>query len=184
MSTPMSNYIGHFKKITKHKIEVGKACFRAGIPLQGITHDLSKYTPSEFIEYAKYYGYDISPVDICKKEKGYCNSWMHHKGHNPHHYEYWIDNLDNGGTPLIIPYKYAVEMVCDYIGAGKVYNGDSYDCTSPLKYWQNKKKTAKLHPKMIRFFDRVFAAIAVHGEKKGLNPELLKFIYRDCVEGK
>ena len=133
MSTPMSNYIGHFKKITKHKIEVGKACFRAGIPLQGITHDLSKYTPSEFIEYAKYYGYDISPVDICKKEKGYCNSWMHHKGHNPHHYEYWIDNLDNGGTPLIMPYKYAVEMVCDYIGAGKVYNGDKYDCTSPLK---------------------------------------------------
>jgi len=146
----------HLCIITKHKIEVCKTCFAAGLYWQGIVHDLSKYSLSEFIEYAQYYNGEISPVDKAKQEKGYCNAWMHHKGRNPHHYEYWIDNLDGGGVPLLMPYKYAMEMVCDYIGAGKVYNKEKWSIAEPLIYWENKKKTAKIHPKLVRFFDRIF----------------------------
>lgn len=156
--------IKHFNIISKHKWEVFKECCRAGIPLQGILHDLSKYTPSEFIEYAKYYNGKRSPVDQAKEEKGYCNAWLHHKGHNPHHYEYWIDYLDDGGKPLIMPYKYAVEMVCDYIGAGKVYGSKTFNKNSPLEYWNNKKKTAKIHPSMMKFFDEIFADYSEFGE--------------------
>lgn len=157
--------IKHFCIITKHKIEVFKACIKAGLYWQAITHDLSKYTLAEFIEYAQYYNGDISPVDKAKQVKGYCNAWMHHRGHNPHHYEYWIDNLDNGGIPLIIPYKYAMEMICDYIGAGKVYNPSDWTIEEPMKYWNNKKKTAKIHPKLVEFFDCIFSEFSTIGYK-------------------
>lgn len=180
---PFSNYTGHFMKITKHKKEVCKACFMAGIPMAGITHDLSKYTPTEFKEYAMYYGYDRSPVEICKEKNGYCNSWMHHKGHNPHHYEYWVDNLDGGGVPLIMPWKYAMEMVCDYIGAGKVYSGSSYTNKSPLEYWNVKKLGSKIHPVMVKFFDAVFTSIANNGEKYALNKYRTRKMYDAIIGG-
>lgn len=146
----------HFCIITKHKLEVAKSCFKSGLYWQGITHDLSKYTLSEFVEYAQYYNGTISPVDKAKEIKGYCNAWMHHKGHNPHHYEYWIDYLDRGGIPIMMPYKYAMEMVCDYIGAGKTYEKSAWTTESPLTYWNNKKQTAKIHDKTKLFLDQVF----------------------------
>lgn len=173
--------VAHFKTVCKHKKNVLEACIHAGIPFQGLTHDMSKFLPVEFAEYAKYYGEGKSPVDRCKEEKGYCNSWMHHKGHNPHHYEYWIDNLDNGGTPLIMPYKYAIEMVCDYIGAGRTYMGDKWTIEEPLKYWMEKRKTAKVHPAMDRFFTDVFSMFAISGWD-ALNPDATKALYKTCCE--
>ena len=53
--------INHFKTITEHKKEVLKGCIKAGIPLQGLMHDLSKYMPSEFIVGAIYYQGNRSP---------------------------------------------------------------------------------------------------------------------------
>lgn len=154
----------HLKIITRHKIEVFKACWKCGLYWQAFTHDLSKYCPQEFFGYAKYYTDGTrSPVDEAKERTGRCDAWLHHRGRNKHHYEYWIENLDNGGEPLIIPMKYAIEMICDYIGAGKAYNPGKWTFAETRKYWQKKRKTAKIHPAMVRFFDCVFDDLAKHG---------------------
>ena len=116
----------HFKLITRHKWYVFKNCMKAGLYWQGLTHDLSKYSPVEFFESVKYFTGNRSPIDECKKDKGYSIAWQHHKGRNPHHYEYWVDNFDGGGTPLQMPFKYALELVCDYLAAGQAYSKKNF----------------------------------------------------------
>ena len=104
-------YIKHLKTITKHKLYVMKFCFKCGQYKRGLLHDLSKFGPTEFFSSAKYYTGTSSPIDAEKKEKGYSLAWQHHKGRNPHHWEYWIDNLGTyANTPCEIPYNYMIEM--------------------------------------------------------------------------
>ena len=83
--------LGHFKTITKHKILVAKGCFKVGLYCQGIMHDMSKYSPTEFIPGAKYYQGNQSPNNIERRKYGISRAWLHHKGRNRHHFEYWID---------------------------------------------------------------------------------------------
>mgnify|MGYP003304157542 CR=1 FL=1 len=71
-----------------------KACFRLGLYKQGLLHDLSKYSPVEFLVGVKYYQGDSSPIDAAKKDKGYSMAWFHHRGRNLHHHVMWIDNFD------------------------------------------------------------------------------------------
>jgi hypothetical protein len=124
-----------------------KYCWKVGLYWRGITHDLSKFSPIEFWESVKYYQGNSSPIDACKKDKGYSRAWLHHKGRNKHHYEYWQDNFDNGGTPLQMPFKDSVEMLCDYIAAGKVYMGKNFSYEAEYNWWLNKKKTnLAMHP--------------------------------------
>ena len=63
----------------------------AGIPLQGIIHDNSKYSFTEFFISAKFYTGTYSPIMDERKIYGYSKVWLHHKGRNKHHYEYWLD---------------------------------------------------------------------------------------------
>lgn len=100
------NAFKHFKKICTHKHWVFYYCRKAGIPLQGLVHDLSKFSLIEFWEGVKYYQGMSSPIDACKKDKGWSGAWLHHKGRNKHHYEFWMDNFDNGGSPIEMPMKY------------------------------------------------------------------------------
>ena len=123
----IEKFFKHFWMICKHKYWVFYFACKCGIPIRGFFHDFSKFHPTEFFESVKYYTGTKSPIVSCKEDKGYSLAWQHHKGHNPHHYEYWIDNLDNGGTPLIIPFKYCVEMVCDWLAAGKSYQGKNFN---------------------------------------------------------
>lgn len=179
----IKNAFKHFMKITKHKIEVGKACFRAGRYWQGLTHDLSKYSPIEFITSAKYYQGDSSPIDAEKKDKGYSYAWLHHRGRNPHHWEYWIDNLSKGGEPMIIPYKYCMEMVCDWIGAGKVYNKKNWNQQEPERFFKLKlsRQEIILHPKIELFLTIVLERFS----KKGylaLSGWVTKMIYEQIME--
>ena len=138
--------IRHFGTINKHKYEVLKACFMAGLYWRGIVHDLSKYSPIEFIAGVKYYqGGTSSPIDAEKSNLGYSLAWLHHRGRNPHHWEYWIDNLCHGGVPLKIPLKYIPESICDSIGAGKVYLGEKWTCKSTLEFFEKKLHHRKMH---------------------------------------
>lgn len=134
------NFILHFKLICRHKYYVGKYCFKAGLYWQGIVHDMSKFSPTEFFESVKYFQGDRNPIDACKEKKGYSMAWLHHKGRNKHHYEYFQDNFDNGGTPIKMPYKYACELICDYLGAGHAYMGDDFTYQKEWEWWQKKKK--------------------------------------------
>src|SRR5690554_3513798 len=121
----MKKYMKHFITISKHKIMVMLWCFKMRIFWRGITHDLSKYSITEFFGSGKYFQGDRSPIDAEKMEKGYSLAWQHHKGRNPHHWEYWIDNVGTKrNNPIKIPYKYVIEMFCDCVGAGKIYLKD------------------------------------------------------------
>lgn len=148
----IKNFFFHFCKIWKHKYYVFKNCCKLGIPFQGLVHDLSKFSPVEFLESVKYYQGTSSPIDACKKEKGYSNAWLHHKGRNRHHYEYWQDNFDNGGTPLLMPFDCALEMFADCIGAAQAYLGKDFSFEKEWSWWLNKKaKGIAMHPAILGF---------------------------------
>ena len=66
-------------------------CFMRGLYRLGLVHDLSKYSWTEFSVGAKYYQGTRSPNDAERESKGYSSAWLHHKGRNKHHLEYWVD---------------------------------------------------------------------------------------------
>ena len=143
----MGAKLRHFKTVCKHKAIVFRECAACGIPLQGLTHDLSKFSLSEFIPSARYFQGDRSPIEAEKEETGYSAAWMHHKGHNPHHWEYWTDfDSDGGVIANPIPYKYVVEMVCDWIGAGMAYSKGKWAQDEPLKYFFKVRNGRHFHP--------------------------------------
>lgn len=147
--------IRHFQTITKHKIYVMRECFRVGLYRQGLLHDLSKYSWTEFRIGCRYYQGTRSPNNAEREEKGYSSAWLHHKGRNKHHYEYWQDNFDNGGNPIEMPMKYKKEMLCDYLGAGRAYHGKSFNFEKELKWWESKKsKPIAMHPNDIAFINK------------------------------
>ena len=155
----------HFKKICKHKYYVGKYCWKLGLYKQGIMHDMSKFSPTEFFESVQYYQGNRSPIDACKEHKGYSEGWQHHKGRNPHHYEYWLDNFDEGAAPLIMPRKYALELICDYIGAGRAYMGKDFTYEKEYKWWLSKNQNPiAMHPVINMFIDKCLTDLATHGE--------------------
>ena len=146
----------HVKTVCKHKYWVGYYCFRAGIPWRGIKHDLSKFSLTEFWESVKYYQGTSSPIDACKKANGWSKAWLHHKGRNDHHYEYWQDNFDKGGEALLMPKECAIELICDYLGAGRAYMGKNFTYAKEYNWWLEKKsKPLAMHPKIKEFIDCV-----------------------------
>ncbi len=176
------NFVNHFKTVCKHKYWVLVFCVKAGIPIQGIMHDLSKFSPSEFLESVKYYQGNRSPIDACKEENGYSGAWMHHKGRNKHHYEYWQDNFDGGGEPIQIPFKYALEMVCDYLGAGKAYHGKNFTPDKELDWWNGKKsKPLAMHPQTKIFVDLMMNKMANDGNYDSLNYQYARSIYKKAM---
>ncbi len=159
------NPIGHFKTITEHKLLVMEHCFKMGLYKQGLLHDLSKYTPTEFLVGAKYYQGTRSPNNAEREEKGYSASWLHHKGRNKHHFEYWIDysleDTEHAMSGMRMPRKYVAEMLADRIAASKVYNRGTYTQHDPLAYFKKGKAHYMIHPKtekelefMLRYLDR------------------------------
>ena len=172
------NAIKHFKLISKHKYYVFKNCIKAGIPIQGITHDLSKYSPTEFLESIKYYQGDKSPIDACKKVNGYSNAWLHHKGKNPHHYEYWQDDFDHGGKPLKMPFKYAIELICDYLAAGQEYMKDNFTYKAEYDWWiERRKKPLSMHPQTKIFIELMLKEMSKTNSNNCLNKKIAKRIY-------
>ena len=177
----MSNIIKHFKLVCIHKKYVFLNCKKAGLFWAGIKHDLSKFSPTEFLESVKYYDGTKSPIDVCKQKHGYSKAWLHHKGRNPHHYEYWQDNFDKGGEPLRMPYKYALELVCDYLGAGKAYMKEKFSYQAEYEWWLNKKKNGlAMHPHTLNFVEAMLKTMKNENSNDCLRPIRSKYIYRHC----
>lgn len=136
----------HFKTVCRHKAVVFRECKACGITWQGIVHDLSKFSIAEFVPSAKHFQGSRSPIEVEKEQEGYSLAWQHHKGHNPHHWEYWIDFAPDGSIIANkMPYKYVVEMICDWIGAGMVYSGEKWTQEEPLKYYYKVRKGRHFH---------------------------------------
>lgn len=172
---------GHFKTITYHKIMVAKMCFRVGLYKQGLLHDMSKYMPSEFITGARYYTGDRSPNSIERKEEGISKAWLHHKGRNKHHFEYWLDySFDRSEKNLIgmkIPKNYMVEMFIDRVCAGKVYNGKRFQEKNVYEYYKNGIGAYLLHPESRKYLERLMKMYGEKGERR-----TLAYIRKDLKE--
>ena len=162
----MANPIGHFKTITKHRHTVIRHCFKAGIPWRGLMHDLSKYMPAEFIDGAKYYTGTRSPNDLQRQKHGYSAAWMHHKGRNKHHFEYWYDYnpASHQNEPVKMPMKFLLEMFCDRVAASKVYKGKDYTDASPLEYYRWRKDHMSIHPETAAILEKLTVMLAEEGE--------------------
>lgn len=176
----IKNFFGHLHTINKHRFYVFKLSIRAGIPFRGLMHDLSKYSPVEFFEGVKYYNGKRSPISFCKQEKGYSKAWLHHKGRNKHHFEYWIDNVAPNKTP-IMPYKYTVEMICDTIAAGLVYKGKEWTNSSPLEYYNNRKDKEYINEDIKQVLVTVYEQVAKNGINKTITRKNFKKIYNTYV---
>lgn len=143
----LKGYYNYFKTVMKHKIAVFKVCRMFGITWRGIVHDLSKFSPSEFIPYAKYFNIDkskLSKEEKNKLENDFEVAWLHHKGCNKHHHLFWINWSDDDNVPyaINIPLKYVYEMIADWIGAGMTYNSN-WNESEPYEYYKNNLRESK-----------------------------------------
>ena len=133
-------FFGHLSTVMKHRAMVRKLCFKFGLYWQGLTHDLSKYSHTEFFNGVKFYTGTKSPHVGERIAYGYSKAWLHHKGCNKHHAEYWCDIRQNGKTePIDMPREYFIEMICDRVAAAMIYLGDKYTDSSPLEYYLSHK---------------------------------------------
>ncbi|MDD3185346.1 MAG: DUF5662 family protein [Anaerostipes sp.] len=179
------NIWGHFKTITKHKILVAKGCFRLGLYYQGIMHDMSKYSPVEFIPGIKYYKGTESPNNTERKKYGVSMAWLHHKGRNKHHFEYWLDySLDRsniGYVGMKIPKCYMAEMFVDRVSAGKIYNGASFQQTDPLDYFTKGIGGTIMHAASREYLTMLLTMYAKDGDEATF--EYLKLDLQEDMSG-
>ena len=166
----LNNFFGHLGTILHHKNLVRHYCFKAGLYKQGIMHDWSKYNPVEFFVGAKFYqDGKRSPNFGEKEERGYSSAWLHHKGRNKHHFEYWIDyamNPKEGLVGMPMPTRYVLEMFCDRVSASKNYNRETYDDSFPLAYYNKNRDHYVLHPHTRELLEKLLNMLAEKGEEE------------------
>ena len=169
----------HFKTITYHRIIVMKSCFAVGLYWQGLVHDLSKYSLAEFRIGAKYYQGDRSPNNAEREDIGYSSAWLHHKGRNKHHFEYWLDYSTRSAemVPVQIPNRYVVEMFLDRIAASKIYNKEAYSDKDPYFYYQGGKDSVPIHLETKALLEEMLQMLAEKGEK-----ETFRYIKNNILE--
>ena len=173
------NIAGHFKTITRHKLLVMEYCFECGLYAQGLAHDLSKYSPTEFIPGCIYYQGDHSPNEAERKARGYTAAWLHHKGRNKHHLEYWIDYSPTGDHRMCgmeMPVNYVVEMFCDRIAACQTYQGEKYTDASPWEYYDRSRDHYLIHPDTAALLEKLLLMLRDEGEAR-----TLAYIRRELV---
>ena len=170
----------HLKTITRHKWLVMQGCFQVGLYWQGLTHDLSKYSPTEFGIGLRYFQGNRSPNAAERDDKGYSEAWMHHKGRNRHHYEYWTDmnRQTRNYESIPMPRKYFVEMIMDRRAACIVYQGENYRDDSALAYFEKSREKSLMHPETSRQLRYVLTMLAEKGEK-----ETFRYLKQEVLTG-
>lgn len=159
-------FFGHLKTVMKHRREVRKLCFKCGLYWQGLTHDLSKYSPVEFINGVKFFTGTASPHLGERRTYGYSKAWLNHKGHNKHHVEYWHDIVNGKTQPIDMPNRYYVEMMCDRIAACKIYLGSNYTPAAPWNYYRTHKDENQFSELTRAMLETHLNYMANHGEEK------------------
>lgn len=159
----VKNAFKHMVLITRHKWVVFKLCCRLGEYWRGLTHDLSKYSPTEFFESIKYYTGTHSPINEARKYKGYSDAWLHHKGRNKHHWEYWLDFGVDGIYACKMPTNYVIEMFCDRVAASMIYQKEKYTDSSALEYYENGRGKILIHPETDALIHHLLKYLSEHG---------------------
>lgn len=174
-------FFGHLWTTIKHKHWVFYYSIRCGIPWQGLTHDLSKFSPIEFFESVRYFTGCGSPINAAKADKGYSKAWFHHRGRNKHHYEYWVDWLDLGGVPVKIPYKYVLEMVCDYLAAARTYTKKQFSYKNEYEWWLSRGENAKMHVETKKILNFIFHDLLIYDDSEVFK-KIRSGFYREIYE--
>lgn len=171
----------HFKTITYHRWLVREGCFRVGLYWQGLTHDLSKYSPAEFFSGVRYFQGTRSPNSAEREANGYSQSWMHHKGRNRHHYEYWSDlSLETRRYEYVpMPRKYLVEMVMDRRAACKVYQGKNYHLGSELEYLERSRERMFINQETLKQLNYILTMLKEEGEER-----TFRYLKKHVLKGK
>ena len=145
-----------------------QGCFKVGLYKQGLLHDMSKYSPTEFLTGARFYQGNRSPNAAERDEKGYSEAWMHHKGRNRHHYEYWTDmnRQTKRYESVPMPRRYLVEMVMDRRAACMTYQGKAYTDASALNYYLGSRERYLMHPQTQQELEYVLTMLRDEGEEK------------------
>ena len=177
----LKNFFGHLNTINKHRFLVFRLSIKAGIPFRGLIHDLSKYFPVEFFEGVKYYNGNASPIKFCKKENGYSKAWLHHKGRNKHHFEYWYDFNTTDKTP-VIPYNYTVELICDNIAASITYSGKQWTPKSLLDYFLKRKDLEYINDDIKKVLIDIYTQVIKNGIDKTITKKNLKTTYYKYIK--
>ncbi|MCR5599296.1 MAG: DUF5662 family protein [Ruminococcus sp.] len=169
------NFFGHLKTVQQHRHMVLKHCIKAGIPWRGLTHDLSKFSPTEFIPGVKYYQGNRSPNERERELFGASKAWMHHKGRNRHHFEYWTDYnpVTKRNEPVKMPDVFIFEMFCDRVAASKIYNKGNYNDSMPLEYFQRGKHKRFIEETTARKLEFLLVMLRDKGED-----EVFRYIRR------
>lgn len=162
----MNKFFGHLRTVNKHRREVRKLCFKCGLYWQGLTHDLSKYSPVEFINGVKFFTGKGSPHMGERTKYGYSKAWLNHKGRNKHHGEYWQDIRPNGKTePIDMPRKYLAEMICDRVAASKIYLKDKYTDKAPWEYYESHRDEHQFSTNTRLDLEFFLVGLYQHGEQ-------------------
>ncbi len=162
----MKAFLGHLRTINHHKWLVMKLCFKIGLYRQGILHDLSKYMPSEFLSGIRYYQGFRSPNAKEREVKGYSFAWLHHKGRNKHHWEFWVDFTTQGAIPTKMPKRYVLEMFCDRVAASKTYQKEKYHDGSAFEYYDARKQYYVLDQEAMALLEHLLVYLKDHGEEE------------------
>lgn len=164
----MNNFFGHLTTVMRHRQKVIYHCFKTGIPFQGLLHDLSKYSPAEFIQGVRFFKGDRSPNEAEREEFGYSSAWLHHKGRNRHHFEYWTDYNPKTKRvePVKMPIVFVKEMFCDRLAASKIYQGKNYTDSQPIEYFRRGKANRSIHPETSELLESWLVMLSEKGEKE------------------
>lgn len=162
-------WLEHLRTINHHRKLVRQHCFAVGLYRQGLMHDLSKYKPVEFLVGARYYQGNCSPNNAERAAKGYSSAWLHHKGRNKHHLEYWIDYSTGEESKMCgmrMPVVYVVEMFCDRVAASKTYRREQYTSADAYDYYMRSKDHYLVHPETRALLEKLLIMLKDEGEEQ------------------
>lgn len=172
----IKRFTGHLSTINHHRFLVKSMCFKCGLVKQGLKHDLSKYSFQEFWPSVKYFQGNRSPITYEKEIKGYSECWLHHKGKNKHHWEYWVDRKEYEIVCHEMPYNYVLESVLDKIAASKVYKKENYTTDYPYEFFINSREIKVMNKNTANQVEYFLKYLKDNGEEKTL--ELIKSEYK------
>ncbi len=161
-------FFGHIRTVLTHKKHVRYGCFRMGLYYQGIVHDLSKFSFTEFSRSVMFYSGKFSPNASDRVITGCSLSWMHHKGRNKHHYEYWTDYTPSTEPYIVgckMPLKYVAEMVADRYAACVAYNKASYSQGDAWKYYSRSREHIIIHEDTRAVLEKALTTMRDEGEE-------------------